>query len=100
MTSDLTVEAMRYDAKIAEHALSGELTECPQCHHDTLVVTGYWPATLIDPSCSTGYCTCQESEMLSVCCGAPEHPDVEDFCSACNEGTGFERECSCKYRFG
>ena len=31
-------------------------------------------------------------EMLSVCCGAPEHPDVEGMCGACNEWTGFERE--------
>ena len=94
------LNTMRYDAKIAKHAPSGELTECPQCHHDTLVVTGYWPATLIDPSCSTGYCTCRESEMLSVCCGAPEHPDLPWSCGSCQEHTGFEQECSCKYRFG
>lgn len=31
-----------------------------------------------------------EDEQMSVCCGAPEHPDVPGFCSACNEGTGFE----------
>ncbi len=30
------------------------------------------------------------SEMVSVCCGAPEDPDIESFCSACHEGTGFE----------
>ena len=31
-----------------------------------------------------------EDVRVSVCCGAPEHPDVEDFCSKCGEGTGFE----------
>ena len=95
-----TPDTMRHAAELEARELLGEFPECPQCHHNTLVVTGYWPATLIDPSCSTGYCACQESEKLSVCCGAPEHPDVEDFCQACNEGTGFERDCSCKYRFG
>ena len=33
----------------------------------------------------------EEDEWLSVCCGAPENPEVESFCSACNEGTGFEK---------
>ena len=32
-----------------------------------------------------------EIEMVSVCCAAPEDPDIEGFCSACREGTGFER---------
>ncbi len=31
-----------------------------------------------------------EVEMVSVCCGAPEDPDIEGFCSACRDGTGFE----------
>ena len=31
-----------------------------------------------------------EIEMVSVCCGAPEDPDIEGFCSSCREGTGFE----------
>ncbi len=31
-----------------------------------------------------------EVEMVSVCCGAPEHPDIVGFCSDCRDGTGFE----------
>ena len=34
----------------------------------------------------------EERELLSVCCGAPEHEYVEGFCSACHEGTAFEEE--------
>ncbi len=30
--------------------------------------------------------------VLSICCGAEEHPDVEGFCGACGESTGFEEE--------
>jgi hypothetical protein len=30
----------------------------------------------------------------SVCCGAGEHGDVEGFCGACCNGTGFEAECT------
>lgn len=29
----------------------------------------------------------------SVCCGAHEHGDVEGFCGACGNGTGFEWTC-------
>jgi hypothetical protein len=32
----------------------------------------------------------EEIELVSICCGAPEHELIEGFCSACNEGTGFE----------
>ena len=32
----------------------------------------------------------KETTMLSLCCGAEEHPDAEGFCGACNEATGFE----------
>ena len=80
--------------------LLSELTACPKCGCASLLTTETWPATLVDPACATGYCTCAQGEMLSVCCGAPEHPDVEDFCSGCNEGTGWERECPCEYEFG
>ena len=31
--------------------------------------------------------------------GAPQAPGVEDFCSACQDGTGFEKECECTYEF-
>ena len=31
-----------------------------------------------------------DCEKVSVRCGAAEHGDVENFCAACNEGTGFE----------
>lgn len=30
------------------------------------------------------------SERLSVCCGAPEYPDVEGMCGQCRDWTGFE----------
>ncbi len=40
--------------------------------------------------CTKPGCECGDSESMSVCCGAPEHPDVEGFCSSCNEGTSFE----------
>ncbi len=76
------------------------LAECSECLHLSVVITQFYAATRIDPECSAGYCTCAQGEMLSVCCGAPEHPDVEGFCSACNDGTGFERECPCGYEFG
>lgn len=33
-------------------------------------------------------CTC--CERVSMCCGAAEHADVENFCAACGDGTGFE----------
>ena len=96
-----TLETLRRDAELEAREDTG-LAECPKCGDFSLVTTEKWPATLVDPACATGYCTCRESEMLSVCCGAPEHPDVEDFCSACNEGTGWERECEaqCTYEFG
>ena len=42
-----------------------------------------------DPGHTTGPCT-QPCERVSVCCGAPEHPDEESFCAQCREGTGFE----------
>ena len=29
-------------------------------------------------------------EKVSVCCGAEEHADVENFCGSCLDGTGFE----------
>ena len=76
------------------------LAECPECLHLSIVITQFYAATRIDPECSAGYCVCRESEMLSVCCGAPEHPDAPEFCQACNEGTGFERQCECTYEFG
>jgi len=28
--------------------------------------------------------------MTSLCCGAGKHEHIDYFCSACNEGTGFE----------
>lgn len=45
-----------------------------------------------------------ERQMLSDCCGREEHDDVEGFCGACCEGTGFscsvcdkrEGECECE----
>ena len=93
-----TLDTLRYDSELET---PGEpLPACPKCGCASLVTTEYWPPTRIDPGCATGYCLCRDSAMLSVCCGAPEHPDVEDFCSACNDGTGFERDCPCEYEFG
>ena len=94
-----TLETERRAAELEEREHTG-LAECPKCGDFSLLTTVTWPATLTDPACTTGYCTCRKGEMLSVCCGAPEHPDVEDFCSACNDGTGFERECPCEYEWG
>ena len=31
-------------------------------------------------------------ELLSVCCGAPEHPDVKGMCTRCLKWTSFEKE--------
>ena len=95
-----TLETERHAAELETGTYLVE--KCPKCGCDSLITTERWPETRIDPACATGYCTCRESEKLSVCCGAPEHPDVEDFCQACNEGTGFERECEaqCTYEFG
>jgi len=31
---------------------------------------------------------------LSICCGAEEQEFAKDFCSKCNEATGFEDESS------
>ena len=97
-----TLETERHAAELEARELSGELPKCPKCGCASLVTTEYWPPTSQDPACATGYCTCRKGEMLSVCCGAPEHPDVPEFCSACNEGTGWERECEaqCTYEFG
>ena len=95
-----TPDTMRHAAELEARELSGGLPVCPQCHHNTLVTTERWPATYEEPPCATGYCLCRKGELLSVCCGAPEHPDVEGFCSGCNEGTGFERDCPCEYEFG
>ncbi len=93
-----TPETLHHDAAVEA---AGELLErCPECGCASLVITQSLPATRIDPACSAGYCVCRESPMLSVCCGAPEHPDVEGFCSQCRDGTGFERECPCEYEFG
>lgn len=36
-----------------------------------------------------------ESQLLSVCCGAPEHSKVENLCSACLDWTGFEHCPEC-----
>ncbi len=35
---------------------------CPDCGQNTLIETEFWPATLTDPACSTGYCTNEECE--------------------------------------
>lgn len=93
-----TAESLRYDAELEER--DGILQECPGCGHKSIVVTESYPATRTDPACSAGYCVCRESGMVSVCCGATEHPDVENFCSKCRDGTGFEKECECRYEFG
>lgn len=34
----------------------------------------------------------EEVQLLSWCCGAPEHDLIDNFCSACKEFTGFEEE--------
>ena len=87
---------------------------CPDCNHETVFTTEYFAATRIDPEAWAGECSCgaphrvrppeESCEIASVCCGAPEHPDVENFCSACNDGTGFEciehedgECCECKW---
>lgn len=93
-----TTETLQYDADM--EIRSGHLETCPKCSCRSLVTTQELRATRIDPACSSGYCACREGEMVSVCCGAREHPEVENFCSACNDGTGFERECDCTYDWG
>lgn len=57
------------------------------------------PAYLEPVFCDQGHelGDCECCERVSMCCAAPEHPDVENFCGACNEGTGFEctvHECA------
>ncbi len=89
------IATLNYDPEIGDL-----LPTCAKCGHASLVTTESYAATRIDPACSAGYCVCRESNMLSVCCGAPEHPDVPDFCGSCREGTGFERECPCTYEWG
>ena len=93
-----TAESLAYDVELEER--DGFLAECPECGHKSVTVTQDFRATLVDPACSAGYCGCRKSAMVSVCCGAPEHPDVENFCSQCRDGTGFERECECTYEWG
>ena len=95
-----TLETMRRDAELEKREDLGEFSDCPKCGCRSLVTTEHWYATSQEPACATGYCTCRKGEMLSVCCGAPEHPDAPEFCSACNDGTGFERDCPCEYEFG
>ena len=56
-----TPDTLERDAEVEERELSDELPACPQCHHTTLVTTERWPATLVDPACSAGYCACAHS---------------------------------------
>lgn len=93
-----TPDTLRHDADMEVRA--EPLPTCPECGCASLVTTQSYPATRIDPACSSGYCVCRESDMVSVCCGASEHPDVEGFCGSCRDGTGFERECPCEYEWG
>ena len=93
-----TPQTRSRDAELEARELLGEFPECPQCHHNTLEKTENWPATLVDPACATGWCACRDSEMVSVCCGYPNNPDI-DFCGNCREHTGWERECECTYEF-
>ena len=41
------------------------------------------------------HCDGTGGELLSICCGAPEHCDVENLCGDCHDWTGFSRceEC-------
>jgi len=57
---------------------------CRQCGANSECVCEVGPK--VDDLCDT----CSVCERISVCCGAAEHPDVENFCSACRDGTGFE----------
>lgn len=93
-----TTETLRHDADQGVGA--GPLPKCPKCGCDSLITTEFYQATRTEPGCSAGYCVCRESEMLSVCCGAPEHPDLPDYCGSCREHTGFERACECTYEWG
>ena len=66
-----TLETERHAAELEARELSDELPVCPRCDHTTLVTTERWPATLVDPACSAGYCACAHS-----------------------------RSCPCEYEFG
>lgn len=77
---------------------------CPECGHDSLVVTEAMVATRVDPACWSGRCTCvdrnreqREGEAL----GCAECVDVHEllYCDECwdyhDSFEGLECDCEC-----
>jgi len=58
---------------------------CPDCGHDTLVVTEAYSATRMEPACWLGRCTCADNDDCAACWeeDEPDRPDCECECH-CN----------------
>ena len=40
---------------------------CPECGHESVVVTSFYPATRVDPECSSGECRCRKRDEGCGC---------------------------------
>ena len=63
-----------------------EARGCPDCGHDSYVVTQAYPATRVDPACWEGHCTCYD--MVGVCDDNCIEGEDEELCQDC---------CPCRY---
>ena len=52
------VELQAASPRTRDYARTVREAGCPECHHDSVVVTQAMVATRIDPACWAGYCTC------------------------------------------
>lgn len=87
---------------------------CPDCGHDSLVVTEAMVATRVDPACWSGRCTCAERnrEMREGRAECPEcgltasdiHEIIDCYCGMAHESietleNGCDCECHCGCEF-
>lgn len=75
---------------------------CPECGHDSLMVTQALVATRIDPECWSGYCTCAKRYAEPHPYGCLEcGPTVSDihepcYCEMCDTEGGCGEPCDCQ----
>ena len=58
------IELQSGSARVRDYARGIREGGCPQCGHDSLVVTEALVATRIDPACWSGRCTCADATAM------------------------------------
>ena len=95
------IELQSGSARVRDYARGIREGGCPECGHDSLVVTQALVATRVDPACWAGRCTCEDATAMD----GTECPDcglsvsgihaVCD-CELCDSEGGCSEPCDCE----